>query len=195
MDYTISGYVYIVIYDDKIEISNPGYLMKGLEIEDLYKEHPSFHRNKLIANILYLSGQIDNWGRGTLNIIKEMKKEELQLPGFKESNNYFHIVFNRPRDLEEKLTRITPKLNINPFATTNVPKNVGRNVGANVGRTERFEVILNKINSKIRFTIKSLAKEFGVDEKTIERDLEILKKQNKIAFVGSKKSGSWKIIN
>jgi ATP-dependent DNA helicase RecG len=38
MDYTISGYVYIAIYDDKIKISNPGYLMKGLKIRDLYKE-------------------------------------------------------------------------------------------------------------------------------------------------------------
>jgi ATP-dependent DNA helicase RecG len=53
MDYSIGGYLYIAVYDDKIEISNPGCLMKGLEIKDLYKEHPSFHRNKLIANILY----------------------------------------------------------------------------------------------------------------------------------------------
>ena len=42
-----------------------------------------------IRNILYLSGLIDNWGRGTLNIIKEMKKEELKPPKFQESCNFF----------------------------------------------------------------------------------------------------------
>lgn len=89
MDYTINGYIYIAVYDDKIEISNPGYLMKGLSIKSLYKKHPSVHRNKLISNVLYLSGLIDNWGRGTLNIIKEMKKEELKPPKFQESCNFF----------------------------------------------------------------------------------------------------------
>ncbi|MHB8280093.1 MAG: ATP-binding protein, partial [Candidatus Humimicrobiaceae bacterium] len=187
MDYTINGYVYIAVYDDKIEISNPGCLMKGLTIKSLYKRHPSIHRNKLIANILYLSGQIDNWGRGTLNIIKEMKKEELELPEFDESNNYFHIIFKRPKDLEEKLTRDSS----NKYNGLNAPKNVAINVPKN----KRLEIILEKINNNISFTKRSLAKELNVDEKTIFRDLEILKQQNKIIFIGSKKSGSWKIIN
>ncbi|MBU4294069.1 MAG: DeoR family transcriptional regulator [Actinobacteria bacterium] len=77
----------------------------------------------------------------------------------------------------------------------NVAINVAKYVGRNVGRTERLGAILSKIKSNIRFTIKSLSKEFAVNEKTIERDLEILKQQNKIIFIGSKKSGSWKIIN
>ena len=154
-----------------------------MTINSLYKRDPSIHRNKLIANILYLSGQIDNWGGGTLNIIKEMKKEELQLPEFDESNNYFHIIFKRPKDLEERLTRE----NTAKYSGLNVPINVGTNVAKNVGRTERLEIILNKIKNNIRFTIKSLAKELTVNEKTIERDLELLKKQNKIIQIGSKR--------
>ena len=123
MDYTINGYIYIAVYDDKIEISNPGCLMKGLTIKSLYKKHPSVHRNKLIANIMYLSGQIDNWGRGTLNIMKEMKKEELQMPEFKEYDSYFHIIFNRPKDLEDKLTkRKKRKISINPLLIKMSPK-------------------------------------------------------------------------
>ena len=187
MDYTINGFVYIAIYDDKIEISNPGHLMEGLTLKLLYKRHPSIHRNKLIANILYLSGLIDNWGRGTLNIMKQLKAEELQLPEFKEYFNYFHITFNRPKNLEEKLTKETTGI----YNGLNVPKNVG----INVGKTERLEVILSKVKNNIRFTIKSLAKDFAVDEKTIERDLELLKKRNKIIFNGSKRSGFWKMIN
>ena len=195
MDYTINGYVYIAVYDDKIEISNPGFLMKGLTIKSLYKRHPSVHRNKLIANILYLSGQIDNWGRGILNIIKEMKKEELRSPKFEESSNYFHIIFKRPKDLEERLTKRTSGVK----KGLNVPKNVGTNVAINdaknVAKNQRLEIIVEKIKNNIRFTKRSLATELNVDRKTIERDLEILKQQNKIIFIGSRKSGSWKIIN
>ncbi len=202
MDYIINGYIYIAVYDDKIEISNPGYLMKGLEINDLYKEHISVHRNKLIAKILYLSGQIDSWGRGTLNIINEMKKEELELPKFRQSGNYFTIIFKRPQNLEEKLTKLTSGIridlgdfkNVDINVPKNVPNNVGKNVGKNVGRKERILKILNYIENGHKFTIKSLAKELEVTEKTIERDLEILKKENKIIFIGSKKSGSWMLV-
>jgi len=186
MDYTINGFVYIAVYDDKIEISNPGYLMKGLTIKNLYKKHPSIHRNKLIANILYLSGLIDNWGRGTLNIMKQLKAEELQLPEFKEYFNYFHITFNRPKNLEEKLTKETTGI----YNGLNVPKNVSKNVPKN----KRLEMILEKIKNNVHFTKRSLAKEFNVNEKTIFRDLELLKKRNKIIFIGSKKSGFWKMI-
>ena len=95
------------------------------------------------------------------------------------------------KDLEEKLTRKTPKLGINPFATINVANNVANNVA----KKERLEIILEKLKKNIIFSKRSLATELNVDKKTIERDLEILKQQNKIIFIGSRKSGSWKIIN
>ena len=37
----------------------------------------------------------------------------------------------------------------------------------------------------------SLAKEFEVNEKTIERDIEELKRAGKIKFIGSKRSGHY----
>ena len=74
------------------------------------------------------------------------------------------------------------------------PKNVAKNVAKFYDISARKEIILNKIQNGIRFTKRSLALELNVDRKTIERDLEILKKENKIVFVGSKKSGIWKLI-
>jgi len=57
-----------------------------------------------------------------------------------------------------------------------------------------LEIILEKIKNNIHFTKRSLATELNVDRKTIERDLELLKKQNKIIFIGSRRAGFWKII-
>lgn len=75
-----------------------------------------------------------------------------------------------------------------------VARNVATNVGRNFGINKRDEIILNKIQTGVSFTKRSLAVELNVDRKTIERDLEILKKEKKIIFIGSKKSGVWKLI-
>ena len=62
-----------------------------------------------------------------------------------------------------------------------------------VGKKERIYSILEKIRANEPFTLITLAKEFGVNEKTIERDIEELKKDGRIRFVGSKRSGHYKL--
>jgi DeoR/GlpR family transcriptional regulator of sugar metabolism len=55
-------------------------------------------------------------------------------------------------------------------------------------------MILKKIKIKEPFTLITLAKEFGVSEKTIERDINELKDDGIIRFVGSKRTGRYEII-
>ncbi len=57
-----------------------------------------------------------------------------------------------------------------------------------------FMNILNKIKSKEPFTFITLAKELNVHNKTIERNIDELKKEGKIKFVGSKRTGYYEII-
>ncbi len=64
----------------------------------------------------------------------------------------------------------------------------------NVPKKERQQYILNKSHSKELFTFITLAKELNVHDKTIERDIEDLKQQKIIKFVGSKRSGHYEII-
>jgi len=53
-DYFSNGNVQIRIFDDSIEIWNPGTLPEGLTIEDLKGKHESKPRNKLIARLFFL---------------------------------------------------------------------------------------------------------------------------------------------
>jgi len=102
-----------------------------------------------------------------------MSKDNLDFPKFEEKSAcYFHIDFKRQ---------------FNPNEIDNVP--------INAPRDKRKEIILNRIKNNVHFTKRSLALELDVDEKTILRDLEVLKRENKIIFKGSEKSGVWKIIN
>ena len=80
----------------------------------------------------------------------------------------------------------------NGYSNKNVLKNVLKNVPKKLSSEERRYKILEKIRLDEGFTKRSLAVEFGVDAKEIQRDLDKLK--NKIKFVGSRKGGFWKII-
>jgi len=64
------GAVTVAIYDDRLEIANPGSLHFGLTPEALMRPHESRPWNPIIANVCYLAGTIEKWGTGTLNIIE-----------------------------------------------------------------------------------------------------------------------------
>ena len=81
-DYYSSAEIQLSTYDDRIEIWNPGELLKPLTLEDLKKEHQSIPRNELIADSLFLIKYIEKWGRGTNRIIEEMLRNKLPEPIF-----------------------------------------------------------------------------------------------------------------
>ena len=72
----------------------------------------------------------------------------------------------------------------------NVPKNVPNNVPLN-----RVNKIIKLIKKDKNITILQIANILGVTDKTIKRDISKLKNDNKIARVGSLKSGYWEIID
>ncbi len=58
---------------------------------------------------------------------------------------------------------------------------------------KRIDEILIMMQGNNAITKTELAEQFGVTERTIERDIAMLKKQGKIERVGSDKAGYWKI--
>jgi ATP-dependent DNA helicase RecG len=69
-DYTnAGGAVAVAMYDDHLEITNPGAFHFGITPEMLAKPHESKPWNPIIASVFYRAGVIERWGSGTLNII------------------------------------------------------------------------------------------------------------------------------
>ena len=64
------------------------------------------------------------------------------------------------------------------------------NVSVNVSVKEK---IIDIITQMPTITVKELSKMLSVTERTIYRQIEILKTENKIERVGSDKTGYWKI--
>ena len=87
------GSVGIAIYDDRVEIENPGTLPKGWNLDKLLSEHDSQPQNPLIANVLYKRKVLESWGRGINLIMDECEKANLLKPEFKTSGNCIRLIF------------------------------------------------------------------------------------------------------
>jgi ATP-dependent DNA helicase RecG len=78
-DYASVGTVQVRIFNDRLEVWNPGLLPPDLTIEALYRQHASHPRNPRLAHALYRARLIEHWGTGTLRIIEACKGYDLDV--------------------------------------------------------------------------------------------------------------------
>ncbi|MGB2842549.1 MAG: RNA-binding domain-containing protein [Halobacteriota archaeon] len=96
-DYSSTANVHVSIFDDRIEVWNPGTLPEPLTPEDLKKEHKSIPINPLIAHALFLIKYIERWGTGTNDIIRYCVDSGLPEPVFKEEAGGFAVVLRKSK--------------------------------------------------------------------------------------------------
>jgi ATP-dependent DNA helicase RecG len=90
-DYSIKGSsIMIAIFDDRIEISNPGGLHFGMTMEDAIGGSSKV-RNRVIARVFRELNLIEHWGSGLQRIIKSCEQRGLERPLFHERINEFKV--------------------------------------------------------------------------------------------------------
>ncbi len=122
-DYFSTGHIQIDIFLDRIEISNPGGLVKGLTKKDFGKV--SLPRNPLIMDLMLRVNKVERIGSGIGRIRDTMKAYGLSVE-FK-STGFFTVVFNRPAtpqdtpqaELTELEGKIISKIQENPKISRN----------------------------------------------------------------------------
>lgn len=85
------GCIRLYIYQDRIEIENPGLLVTGIAIEDI-KKGISKLRNPIIGNIFNKLRLSEHYGSGINKIIQECEKFGLKTPIFEEIEGAFFRV-------------------------------------------------------------------------------------------------------
>lgn len=104
-DWFIDGAnVFVELYTDRIEVSSPGGLFKGMTLADL--GHKSVRRNTLIADLLHRIEFIEKAGTGIKRIRDEAHDQGCPEPGF-ESNFFFTATF-RPNPEVRALVEAQP---------------------------------------------------------------------------------------
>ncbi|MCK5842133.1 MAG: putative DNA binding domain-containing protein [Candidatus Sabulitectum sp.] len=96
-DYSMTGSpVRISIFDDRIEIENPGLLQFGVTIEDLLNG-VSVLRNRVIGRVFKELGLIEQWGSGIQRMIADCSEMGLRPPDFTETGRNFRVtIFTNP---------------------------------------------------------------------------------------------------
>ncbi|MCY3018884.1 MAG: putative DNA binding domain-containing protein [Planctomycetota bacterium] len=100
-DYSIpGGAVTVALYDDHLEVSNPGALHFGLSPEKLVQPHESKPWNPIIADAFYKSEIIEQWGTGTLNILDWCRENGNPPPAWAEQAGAVTVTFAPAAPLE-----------------------------------------------------------------------------------------------
>lgn len=80
----------VSLFDDRLEIENPGILLSGLTVDDI-KHGISKLRNRTIGRVFKELGYIEQWGSGIQRVIEECKQAGLPEPVFQELAFRFRV--------------------------------------------------------------------------------------------------------
>jgi ATP-dependent DNA helicase RecG len=92
----------IAIFDDRLEISNPGILPPELPLEALKGPHSSFPYNPTIAEVLFQIKILEKWGTGVNRILDVCHEYGIPEPEWSCENGMVTIVFKRINSTNDK---------------------------------------------------------------------------------------------
>jgi len=96
-DYAQSGApIRVSIFDDRLEVENPGLLPFGLTIEDLHRGISKL-RNRVIGRIFHALGLIEQWGSGVQRMAAACRDAGLPPPVFEEIATRFRVTISTER--------------------------------------------------------------------------------------------------
>ena len=184
-DYSISresAYIYVQIYDNRIEIINPGDLYGNNRIENLGTDMMLEARNKNIVRLLEEKGNIiENRHTGIATMREEMKKMGLPEPEFESLRGDFKVTFRKEKN------KISERNKNQEFTEKFTEK-----------FTERFseneQKILNELIKNPYITQIQLSELLGISKRSIIKNMKNLKDKNKIKRIGSDRKGHWEIL-
>jgi len=93
-DYSLTGVpLRLCIFDTRIVVESPGFLLPGLTVEDML-EGVSRLRNRVLGRVFGELGLIEQWGSGIPRIVATCRKHGLAQPEFKEIATGFQVTLS-----------------------------------------------------------------------------------------------------
>ena len=161
-DYASAASVQVRIFDDRLEVWNPGGLPPELSVKDLRVSHQSIPRNKLIADAFFLIGYVEQFGTGTQRMISQLRQAGFPEPEFESREHFIRVVFRKKIRLEERF--------------------------AGMGLNDRQVRALQQVSDKERITLAVYAQLLGMPKRTLQRDLQELVKKGVLVKRGTAKA-------
>ena len=86
----------IAVYDDRVEIANPGILPPKITAETIKDSHESYPYNRNMAHALYRSTFLESWGSGIRRIIEACREQGVEEPTWRWDGAFVYVTFKRP---------------------------------------------------------------------------------------------------
>ena len=206
-DYSILGSeVHIDIYDNRLVIYSPGGMFDGSLIQDRdLNEVPSKRRNPILADVFTQFGYMEKRGSG----LRKIRNETAKLPGFSNekrptfrsqyesffteilNNNYGGEAQNGAHD-----GSVNGSINGSINGSVKMPKLTKRQLDI-INIITAATNKLGSINGSVKkgLTTQEIMSKLKLSERTVYRELAVLKQLGLIQRIGSKKTGHWEVLS
>jgi ATP-dependent DNA helicase RecG len=174
-DYLEQGaQVMVEIFDDRVEIYNPGGLPQGLSEKDFGRR--SVCRNPNIAGLLLRCDYIEKMGTGIERIRAALERENCPKINIR-YNTMFTLEFPRPT-----------------YLITNGTSETAREQTRVKTREKTRAKMLSLISKNPQITTAQLADAIGITPKGVEWQITQLKKDGLLNRIGPAKGGRWEVV-
>nr|WP_304058428.1 ATP-binding protein [Enterocloster clostridioformis] len=171
--------IQISVYDDRLYIANCGKLPENWTVDNLMSKHASKPYNPSIANVYYLAGFIESWGRGIEKICQACDEDGSPRPEYTINPGDIMIKFTAS---EDRVIRIGPQR-----VTAKVTAKVTIKV------TDKEADVLDLIREDPGYSMDEIAKRLSVSRKTVAARIKSLKEKGILERIGATKNGHWQI--
>ena len=199
--------IHIDMYDDRMEVYSPGGMFSGKLIQQMNPlAVPSKRRNPLLADFFNRLKLMERRGSGMKKIIGAYKRFEgtkgYRAPEFRSDATEFHVTLWNLNYDESVIEEISP---------TEIPLIIQEFYGEDkalfvkefVKDTPQFAKEFVKASRKIYKLISQdphvsaaqIAESIGLSTRQVQKYMKRLQDLNKIARIGGRKTGEWKIID
>lgn len=182
--------IQVCLYDDRIEVSSPGMLYGGLDLETA-KLGKSTCRNEALAEAFHYMHTVEAWGTGLPRIINRCKEYGLPEPLFEEFGDGFKVSLYR-------------KVSNAPENVSNAPENVGNGfekycvLFENAEITETFisniEQVFDKCGINVPFGQTNVMEWLNCSKSKATNIINAMKAANVIRKVTGLGSGKYEFI-
>ena len=176
--YDKGSVIYIEVFENRVEISNPGGLVSAIPESEFGKR--SHSRNPLIFGLFARMHLVEQVGSGIGRIRDLMKEARLPEPVF-QKEGIFSVTLYRPGNASEQTTQKTIQ---------KMSEKVSEKMSEKMS-----EKILRLIKENNSITTDRLAALLDKSTRTIDRQIKTLKQEGKLKRIGSDKGGYWEVIN
>lgn len=172
--------VQIALFSDRLEVTSPGSLMRGVTHEKM-KEGVSKIRNRALANAFAYMNLIEKWGSGFPRIFRDCRDYGLQEPE----------IIDFDGDLRVNLYRITDQTSDQTKKTDQTPKTDQTGTNMPVKLNEKERVILSYLQKKPDGTQHEIAEATSLSLSTIKYYMKKLQEKGCLQRMGTHRKGYW----